>query len=431
MINLPISLQGETDSPAKRLKFFNFLLGFAFYVLLGVLYVRDIAPIWGYEGYVYNEPSLPKEIGGFVLLLLMLGLILFMRLSGFMYAVVSVFVFLCFIPNVVLFVNMDDSPKVLLSYITFILILIFLGRVNLGLKVKVIDRKWQIGILLGLIGVLFIPFFIVYRFNFNYSVFLLGEEVYDVRFAAREKGNILTDYTYSWLTNILLPIVLVLSIHYKKRMIFSLCILGLIYLFLCNAMKSVFLSIPFLILFYNWTYEKKILILNSIFVGYCAVSFFAQNLLISVFVNRTFFITGLMNRFYFEFFENKPIYLSSSIFRKFIDYPYQETPARLIGGIYVGNYEANANNGIPGDGYMNFGYLGVVIFAIVIAGIFAYLNSLKISNKFFGVIFVTISTLLSTELFTSLMTHGILVLLFVATFFLKNSSQKFDFNHVK
>ena len=412
----------STEAPNKKFIIINIILSILLFYFLDFLYVRDISVVFESEGYKF-EPSVNKSIFSYTLLLITLAIIYFSKLSGFINAVVFIFVALLLVPNLLLYKYMTIDPAISLGCVLFIVFIGLFSKWKMGIKHRIVERKHQIWVLALIIMIALVPFFITFGFNLRLDSFYLGDEVYEVRYAAREKYNMFTAYSYSWLTNILLPILLVMSIKQKNYILLGFAIVAIVYLFLCNAMKSVLISIPFLILFYFGEYVKKASLFLVICVSVCFINVLVPDIFISVFINRTFYITALLNHYYFDFFDNNSIHLSSSIFRSFIDYPYAETPARLIGKEYFGKSEMNANNGFPADAFMNFGYIGIFIFAALVALIFSYLNSLKLSNRYFGVIFISIGTIISSEFFTALMTHGILLLLLVSSFLLKKSGK--------
>ncbi|MCD4523766.1 hypothetical protein [Nocardioides sp. cx-173] len=58
----------------------------------------------------------------------------------------------------------------------------------------------------------------------------------------------------------------------------------------------------------------------------------------------------------------------------FLDYPYDEVPALMVGNLMTGDSANYANSGFLGDGYANLGYPGVLIEAALLALVLAALN---------------------------------------------------------
>lgn len=122
---------------------------------------------------------------------------------------------------------------------------------------------------------------------------------------------------------------------------------------------------------------------------------------------------------HFDFFKDKPLFLSGSIFRYFIEYPYDIPIPFVIGINYYGNADHAANVGFPADGYINFGVIGILIFNFIMSSVFIIFNTLNIDKKYFGLFILMLLNLLSTYLFTVFFTHGLLLLIIIAFFFLK------------
>ena len=61
-------------------------------------------------------------------------------------------------------------------------------------------------------------------------------------------------------------------------------------------------------------------------------------------------------------------------------------------------------------------------FVLVAALIFKFFEALKLSSAYFGVLFLYLFTLLNGALFTSLLTHGGLVLILVAMLFIPQTN---------
>jgi len=139
------------------------------------------------------------------------------------------------------------------------------------------------------------------------------------------------------------------------------------------------------------------------------------------FSRRIFFIPAFLNECYFDLFDGKPIHLSQSILSGFVHYPYELDTPNLIGQVYFGSPLTHANNGMISSGFMNFGMLGAICTPILASAIISFINSLRISPRYFGVTFLIFFNFLSSYFLTSLMTHGILIILLIFIFFLKDT----------
>ena len=109
--------------------------------------------------------------------------------------------------------------------------------------------------------------------------------------------------------------------------------------------------------------------------------------------------------------------------RNIIDYPYDLPVNFLIGEQYSGDVATSANNGFISDAFANLGYLGVAVISMLVAVIFSTFKSMNISHRFFGIFFILMSfTMVGSAFFTTLLTHGLLILLLVSQLFLKDTA---------
>jgi hypothetical protein len=137
-----------------------------------------------------------------------------------------------------------------------------------------------------------------------------------------------------------------------------------------------------------------------------------NNLLHSIFIERIFFDQSLMTYCYFDFFQDKPVFFSESfIFNKIFTYPYDLSSANLIGKVYFNNPLSHANTGIVGDGFMNLGYIGVVLLSMIFSSIFLFFNSIDFDKRYFGVFFLLIFDFLNNSLLSTFLSGGLWILI--------------------
>ncbi len=271
-----------------------------------------------------------------------------------------------------------------------------------------------------------IPFIISYGPYIDLSN-LLFVNVYETRALVLEKvDNLYTAYTYSWFSKVIIPTALIFCIYFRKRFMLIVMITSLVFLYLCGAHKTVFLGTFFMIIFYKYEYLKKIFFfmkLMTLFLIFSIVITFLFDITIlwDMTFRRALLLSALLDYCYFDFFDENYIYWSNSFMSSFIDYPYETTPDFIIGRDYFDRPKMNANVGIISDGFKNAGHIGALLNIIIVATIFSFLNSLKISPKFFGLFILFLFSLLNSSLATILLTHGGFVMIIVAAFLLKNT----------
>ena len=144
-----------------------------------------------------------------------------------------------------------------------------------------------------------------------------------------------------------------------------------------------------------------------------------MKIIASLIIRRVFFLPSLLDVYYFDFFQDNPIYYSHSFFTSIFNYPYFQSPKSLISINYFNDFNMNANNGLISDGYMNLGVVGILLNLILFSCIMTFIKSLNISMKFYGIVFLFIFSVLSSPLSTIMVTHGGFILLIILNFTIK------------
>ncbi|MFS4415427.1 hypothetical protein [Maribacter sp. 2307ULW6-5] len=229
-------------------------------------------------------------------------------------------------------------------------------------------------------------------------------------------------YTYSIFTKIMIPLIIIFSLELKKKAWMVLGVFYLILFYLFGAHKTVYASLLVVLAFYTFSYVQsvKFILKYSIFgiVLFGLLAMIGYDFPWILTFRRVHFIPSLLDIAYFDFFDSKPIYWSGSIFKRFVEYPYDLPHVNLIGKNYFDSPEMAANNGLISDGFMNFGGLGVAINCVLVAGYFMLLNNLNIPTRFFGLFALVMFSFISSSTFTVFLTHGALALLIVSVFLL-------------
>src|SRR5699024_265805 len=129
------------------------------------------------------------------------------------------------------------------------------------------------------------------------------------------------------------------------------------------------------------------------------------------------------NTVYNNFFKNNFTELSHSPFGLSLSYKnFPGALSRYVGEFVMEKPGLNANVGVFTEGYISFGFLGLIIFAVIITLIILYLKMCKIDKKFFGIIMVYIYYLNTAFLSTLLLTHGMMFLLLFSYYFLRGET---------
>ena len=256
-------------------------------------------------------------------------------------------------------------------------------------------------------------------------------QIYNVRYINEQSNtSSLIIYFSSFASNVFLPFSLILSVRKKLISGIFFSILGSILIFgLTNAKSAVFYPFMalFIYLFLSQDKPLRVMLLSTIFLVIFSIITFKEGDLFriaitSLGVRRVFFEPSLINFYYYDFFsKNDFIFWSNSkLTFGLLDYPYNLDPAHLIGESYFGTSLTGANTGWLGSGLMQAGSFGVFLYAVSVGLILAYLDSCRsyLSSKL--IVSLTICPMfvlfLSSDLLSSLLTHGVLLTIILLCF---------------
>lgn len=410
-------------------KYFHAVLLLFFYIIMIVEYINFVYLYFSSNGFVleYNFTTISV---GLLLLLLVFFQLFFIKYASNLTYVINIFISLFFCIPAIIMYQFGNITVFIPIYTFLFLFLLSCSYIKIPRPSKHLNIKHLDIILIFFTLLMLIPFIFIYRFNVNLKVFSFGSELYEVRANAKANGNIITAYLFGPITKVMLPILIVYGLLTKKKIIYLISIAMMLYLFMVNPHKALFLSIFLVILFYFFNnYQSKaglmitgviLLILSSILI-----SVYTGNILFeSIFVRRMFFLPVQICDNYFSFYENNQIYLSHSVLKNFIEYPYNLEPSLLMGEMMYNRPATSCNTGIIADGYMNFGHIGCILYILIATFFIKFLESLNIHHSFFGIILLFIFLFLNSALLTSLLTHGGLLLCIIAVLFLKDTQMQ-------
>ncbi|WP_180024796.1 hypothetical protein [Acinetobacter sp. YH1901134] len=256
--------------------------------------------------------------------------------------------------------------------------------------------------------------------NFNLDL----SKVYEFREINAELTNVgFLAYLNSWVYQIFTVALMCYALLKKNYLFFGVLCVIQTFFFGVNAHKSIlFAPLMIYIIYFYFSSTKALsilpLLLSIMVGGMLVLSFYNPiSILPSMFIRRTFFVPAFLTFNYFEFFSNHSFnYWSNSIFKSFLPEIYPEGVSKEVGN-YLGS-GTNANNGFISSGYAQFGYVGVLIYVLILSYILKFCDYLseKIGSNWFCICLLIIpirNVFLSSDLFTTLLTHGLLVSIFI------------------
>lgn len=395
------------------------------FLLLFFSYQTLISNNFSYMGFI-NSFSFSRSIPALFFTFLLLVTLTFV-ISPFSKFVASLFLIFVVFPNVALYCSMGGDWRIVLWSILCIPITLIIFNFFPKIKFIVLKDK-QVSILLwSLLVICLIPVLLAHGVRFNLSVFYL--DVYDVRRESRLSNTMLSVYGYFWLAKVICPIGLVYAIERKKILMVITFICVLFYLFMTTGHKSVFFTVILIFVMYKGGEDfikKNNYLLNGAILLFCISIILTQvfNVITfeSLFIRRLLFIPALLNTYYFDFFNGKFVYYSSSYFSMFLDYPYDRPIPEVIGLNYYNSEEMSANNGYISDGFANLGDIGVFINIIMGALILKIFKDYNVSPKYAGLIFVLFYAIQGSAMSTVLLTHGGILMLFLVPMVLRRNN---------
>jgi hypothetical protein len=276
-------------------------------------------------------------------------------------------------------------------------------------------------------SLLMLPYFIVYYPLVNFKN-LLFVDIYETRFLFIDNSHPFFGYTYSILSKVIIPILLLYAFETKRYIWLFLLSLYLIFLFLCGAHKSVFVGLLVLFVFRNINYKLFInhyysILFASTIVAIGLAEWFDFDKFWIYLHCRVMFIPMILDMSFYDVFNNNNIYWSYSVLKGIFDYPYSQSPEIIIGE-YVGLIGTYANNGVISDGLKNAGFWGVIINSFIVSFYFLILNNLKINQKFLGIFIILVFTFVSNPLPIVLLTNGGVFLLVCAYYYMNFTIKK-------
>lgn len=248
--------------------------------------------------------------------------------------------------------------------------------------------------------------------------------VYDVRLYYRDHTTRFADYFVNWIGNIINPFLFAYAIRKKNYKVITLATILELILYSYTAYKSIlvtFLVAPIFGLVLSGKIKRTFMELGFvtvIFIGVIA-GFKGVLMVYLLMVLRIFLWPALIALEYYDFFWMYPkMHLAHSSFVPFVHNIYNIEPPFLIAKLYYNRPQMRLNTTWYADAYMNFGIIGLLIFALIIYFMLILIKSMEKKDVYLvaSLLFGGILTLFNGPLLTTFLTNGLglgLVLVFL------------------
>ncbi|MGJ7607615.1 oligosaccharide repeat unit polymerase [Variovorax sp. LT1R20] len=261
--------------------------------------------------------------------------------------------------------------------------------------------------------------------NFDFS------EVYEIR---REAANAIPGifgYLNSIVTKIVIPFGMILCLFARRWMLMILLFSTSIAFFALTAHKSP-LFYPLLVLFFFFATGSKNLKVYFVLALLAGVLLSGLDLwsfeheitgwdswFSGLFVNRALLVPSYLNSLYVDHFSNleKYYWASSKLSLGLVDSTYELSAPNLIGQQYFGNEDMSANTGWIGSGFANAGYVGVIVYSVLIGMLLSFLDAYarKLGARVVISLFIipVITMVTSADMTDMILTHGLVVAILI------------------
>lgn len=399
---------------------FEFVVTFAFYIFLNLSYVFFIYPNYSYWF------ELSPTVVSFVESVLILS-VTFLMLPASERRIEEISLRILFalgvLPVVTLY-GLTAGPRlfvwtVALGFVLMCAIVTWPTRNYFKLIEQRIGRSWPCTTSVAVVGVAVVTFFNyggVFWFNGPPSLTALDlGAVYSVR-GNFVYGHPLFGYLVSWQAKVINMFLIGFGLTRRRLSVTALGVSLQFLLYLYTGHKLFLFAIPFAV-FVLYTaprsgflsgFFRSVAVATAVALGLYVVA--GWLLPPYILVGRTFFITADTQFHYVEFFtQNRFIYLTDSKLGFFLPDQYNRDIATIIGQRYY-NDSTSANTAFFADAFSHFGYIGVLVFSVVLGGglkLMGWLHEVRDSRVTVATFILPVYSLTQTGLTTVVLTHGL------------------------
>lgn len=379
-MNIENQEQSQKDRFGLKIKkstAWAFLSLVLFKIVLDLSYYFVVFPAWSHTGFRLDFNS-PKLVESYLLFFIVFILMPKSpkKLSNIM---VWLLILMAYIPMLTIFAFMDEARIFMYAVTAFwlvVFLLLHMPSVSLApLKQSGIIR-YSIFVCLGLIVFLMVYKYLGLSFSFDLT------KVYGIRSQYVTIGIPLAGYLFNWMAYIVNPIFFALFITKKRWLPVALIVVLQILLFSVTGLKTYLFALPF-VLALMWIIRRrnKLAYMGAGLAGIVILGMLSYWLIddlwvSSLFARRVLLVPAKISFAYYDFFsQNELVFLSDSRLGFFLDYPYHLSPPHLIAEVYYGKPEMNANTGVVGNAFMNFGLMGLALYSVLLVIILRLVDS--------------------------------------------------------
>lgn len=354
------------------------------------------------------------------------------EISSFFIFFLYLFVYIPFIHTLFVIYGLDTFTACCYALVMFVFFIIYFKTgTNWCIFKKLILRPSISLKTIEIITLVLTAIFIFASYNKLHFVnfFTQSDLLYELRDKNSQEveGIGLINYIKGWLYGAFYPYLLVCFLKQKQRIKSASILFCYILLFMADMQKLTFFTPFLLIAFYflikikekTFSYKMHAIIIYLIIIISSIIYAFKDNdigfFIGSILFLRTTCVAGWLSQFYLHFFISNPYTYYShiniiNVFTK--SYPYNEPLGKAVS---YGIQNANANFFLT-DGLAAWGICGVIIIGIVFFILLHLINAISYRYKKTDLLIIflpTLSYILNTSLFTTMLSNGLLALMFI------------------
>ena len=411
---------------------YYFVLQILFFTALITLYKAAVLPIYYYHEFFQDQFAWHRLL----IAIAMVFAVTFIRYSTkepMLRITIEGMVFFAVIPTCAYFVYNDMPVGVL---VIFLIPMVAVSCTSRIISNKKFERKsFKINnnnaiYVVTILIVLLLPFFLEMD-TANWRN-LLFEDIYETRDLSRVSSSALMSYLAAPLAKVLLPILLIIALDKKAWLQALFAFFGIIVVFLTKgAQKDIVMGLLLILFCYivakKRSYLKSLTYLTagvSIAAAICSILYKLFKVpLITTYFRRLFFVGPALSQRYYEYFSvNSFTYYTHTRIGHYLFGSGERVPLTTWFGAEVIGSGVNSNTGIFIEGFVSFGYIGVIIASIVFALICGYIAKLDMEPAFIGIWITMIYMFYFSLLDVLLLTHGLALFLVAAYFIIPKRS---------
>ncbi len=389
-----------------------------FKIIMDLAYVYAVSPLYAYMGFTTSIN--PTAVIESYILVILIGLVISPTISKASHFFVWMLAVGSLIPTLSYYAMHSGNRTYMYAIVLSFLCVVIISKLPL-IRIGTLKEGRIIGIaaliiMVGAVSVTLIAKGGLNYFNLDFS------QVYKQRQDVEGLINIgAWAYINTWVFKVINPALIAWALWQKRYRVVVIFTALQVLFFAISSHKSVMFYPVLILVIYFFIKQKQAFerltwgLILVVIISSCTFLIFDNIWPLSLFVRRIFLVPAQLNFAYYELFSDiGHVYLSNSILSQYIPYPFEYRYTNMVSMYLLGNTNTSCNNGFLATSYMHFGYWGMFLFSVIV-GLLLWVTDILVNKRlplWLGISIIMIpffSLFTSSDLFTAILTHGILV----------------------